>query len=130
MIVNGPGSEQIESCVVRNVLSRFSDRWSVLVLCQLEHGTLRFSAIKALIGDISQRMLARALRRLEQDGLIERRVHATVPPSVEYSLTSLGRSLLGPLHSMIHWAELNEHRVHAARASYVPPRRYPPAADF
>jgi DNA-binding HxlR family transcriptional regulator len=129
MILHRSG-EPIERCVVRNVLTRFSDRWSVLVLCQMEQGTLRFSAIKALIGDISQRMLARTLRRLEQDGLIERRVHATVPPSVEYSLSSLGRSLLDPLHSMIHWAEINEHRVLAARASYVPPRRFPPATDF
>lgn len=108
-------------CVVRNVLDRFSDRWSVLVLCQLEERTLRFSTIRAQIGDISQRMLARTLRRLMQDGLITRRVHATVPPSVDYSLTPLGRSLLDPLHSMIHWAELNETKVLAARASYVAP---------
>lgn len=116
-------AEGIERCVVRNVLDRFSDRWSVLVLCQLEEGTLRFSVIKARIGDISQRMLARTLRRLAQDGLLVRHVHPTVPPSVEYSLTALGRSLLGPLHSMIQWAEVNEAKVHAARAEYVPPPR-------
>ena len=113
----------IERCVIRNVLDRFSDRWSVLVLCQLEEGTLRFSVIKARIGDISQRMLARTLRRLAQDGLIARHVHATVPPTVESSLTARGRSLLDPLHSMIEWAELNEANVEAARAAYVPPTR-------
>lgn len=114
---------EIERCVVRNVLDRFSDRWSVLVLCQLEEGTLRFSGIKARIGDISQRMLARTLRRLAQDGLITRQMHSTVPPAVEYSLTALGCSLLGPLQSMIQWAEANEANVHAARAAYVAPPR-------
>src|ERR1700739_760816 len=58
-----------EDCPIRDVLDRVGDRWSMLVLCTLSrNGTLRFSALKASIEDISQRMLAQTLRRLEQDG--------------------------------------------------------------
>ena len=70
MINREPGSD--EPCPIRDVLDRIGDRWSLLVLQNLAPGTLRFTALKRAIGDISQRMLAQTLRRLEQDGLIER----------------------------------------------------------
>lgn len=111
-------------CPVRDVLDRIGDRWSLLVLTALaEGGTLRFSMLKNAIGDISQRMLAQTLRRLEQDGLVERTAYPTVPPRVEYALTSLGRSLLQPLGALMQWASANHDAVRAARAAYVPPPR-------
>lgn len=111
-----------DRCPIRDVLERMGDRWSMLVLFTLEaHGTLRFSALKAQIADISQRMLAQTLRRLEQDGLVSRRVHPTVPPRVDYSLTPLGQSFLQPMHGLLAWAERHHEDVKAARRAYQPP---------
>lgn len=108
-------------CPIRDVLDRLGDRWTVLVLKTLEEGTLRFTEIRARIEDVSQRMLAQTLRRLEQDGLVHRTVHPTIPPKVEYRLTDLGRSMLEPLHAMVQWAVANHAAIRAARAAYVPP---------
>ncbi len=108
-------------CPIRDVLDRLGDRWTVLVLKELEGGTLRFGEIRTRIADISQRMLSQTLRRLEQDGLVSRRVHPTIPPRVEYTLTALGQSLLVPLRSMVAWAIDNHPTIRAARAAYVPP---------
>ena len=92
-------------CPVRDVLSRFGDRWSVLVLVTLgANGTMRFNEIHRTIEDISQRMLTVTLRTLEQDGLVRRKVYAEVPPRVEYSLTERGRSLLPHIEGLVGWA--------------------------
>jgi DNA-binding HxlR family transcriptional regulator len=116
-----------QSCPIRDVLDRVGDRWSMLVLCTLaKHGTMRFSVLKRQIEDISQRMLAQTLRRLEQDGLLSRKVHPSVPPRVEYALTALGESLLSPIHALVSWAKRNHRRVRAARRAYVPPLRQGP----
>ncbi|WP_029463417.1 winged helix-turn-helix transcriptional regulator [Serpentinimonas barnesii] len=113
-----------DRCPVRDVLDRLGDRWSLLVLFVLEEGgTLRFSVLKARIDDISQRMLAQTLRRLEQDGLVSRAVHATVPPKVEYALTPMGFSFLKPLRSLEAWAVEHHEQVRQARAAYVAPQR-------
>lgn len=108
-------------CPIRDVLDRLGDRWTVLVLKELEDGTLRFGEIRRRIEDISQRMLSQTLRRLEQDGLVARDVHPTIPPRVDYTLTPLGRSLLEPIHQMVRWAVDNHAAIRAARAAYVPP---------
>jgi len=111
-------------CPIRDVLDRVGDRWSMLVLYTLaENGTLRFSALKVRIEDISQRMLAQTLRRLEQDGLLSRTVYPTNPPRVDYALTPLGKSLLEPMRELVKWAKQNHRRVPDARKSYVPPTR-------
>ncbi|WP_333825630.1 winged helix-turn-helix transcriptional regulator [Pinisolibacter sp.] len=112
-------------CPIRDVLDRLGDRWTALVMKELEGGTLRFSEVRARIPDISQRMLAQTLRRLEQDGLVSRRVFPTIPPRVDYTLTDLGISMLVPLGEMIRWAIDNHDAVRAARAAYVPPSAQP-----
>ncbi|WP_369641529.1 winged helix-turn-helix transcriptional regulator [Acidovorax sp. A79] len=110
-------------CPIRDVLDRMGDRWSMLVLFKLEaNGTLRFSALNALIPDVSKRMLAITLRRLEQDGLVVRTVFPTVPPRVDYALTDLGTSFLAPMHGLLDWAKKNQASVYAARAAYIPPQ--------
>lgn len=117
-------SYDADVCPIRDVLDRIGDRWSMLVLCTLaEGGTLRFSALKSRIEDISQRMLAQTLRRLEQDGLLSRTVYPTNPPRVDYALTPLGKSLLEPVHELVRWARQNHRRVLDARRNYVPPPR-------
>ena len=94
-----------ESCPVRNVISRFSGKWSILILCVLDdNGATRFNALGKAIPDISPKVLTSTLKTLETDGLIARQLYAEVPPRVEYSLTDKGRSLMPILHNLIGWA--------------------------
>ena len=111
-----------QNCPIRNVLDRIGDRWSLLVLLNLDQSeTMRFSAIKRAVADISQRMLSQTLRRLEQDGLISREVRATTPPAVSYSLTRMGKSLMPHIHSLADWAGDNFARITEARSQFVAP---------
>ncbi len=109
----------IEPCPIRDILDRIGDRWSLLVLWSLTDGALRFTVLKRQIGDISQRMLAQTLRRLEQDGFVTRTVYPTIPPRVDYELTPLGRSFLVPLDALVQWADGNHQTVRAARQAYA-----------
>lgn len=95
-------------CPVRNIISRFSGKWSMLILCVLaENDTTRFNAIGKAIPDISPKVLSDTLRNLEADGLISRKLYAEIPPRVEYSLTDLGKSLMPVLGQLISWAMTN-----------------------
>lgn len=92
-------------CPIRDVLSRLSGKWSMLVLITLHaNGVMRFNDIQKSIGDISQRMLTMTLRTLEADGLIHRKVYPEVPPKVEYNLTEKGESLIPLLQNLVDWA--------------------------
>lgn len=95
---------EYESCPVSEVLRLLSDKWSVIVLVLLGRRAYRFNELHRGIDGISQRMLTRTLRGLEGYGLVLRTVHPTVPPSVEYRVTTLGDSLLGPLSTLADWA--------------------------
>lgn len=98
----------IGSCPVRNVIARFSGKWSMLVLCVLaENDATRFNAIGKAIPDISPKVLTETLKNLERDGLITRRLYAEIPPRVEYSLTPMGRSLMPLIGNLIDWAMEN-----------------------
>lgn len=102
----------ISECPVRNVISRFSGKWSLLVLCVLdENGATRFNAIGKAIPDISPKVLTDTLKNLEADGLISRKLYAEIPPRVEYSLTETGRSLMPVLGQLISWAMSNYDRL-------------------
>ena len=94
------------SCPIRHILSRFSDKWSLLILYTLDlQPTMRFNALRREIPDISQKMLTNTLRTLEEDGLVTRTIYAEVPPRVEYSITDRTRSLLPHVNSLIAWAK-------------------------
>lgn len=83
---------QFPTCPIRNVLGRFADKWSLLILCNLQtQGTMRYTEISKAIPDISQKMLTSTLKQLQQDNLLKRKAYAEIPPRVEYSLTELGR---------------------------------------
>ncbi|MCM3678880.1 MULTISPECIES: winged helix-turn-helix transcriptional regulator [Sphingomonas] len=105
-------------CPIRDVLDRIGDQWSLLVLAALEPETLRFNTLLRRIGDVSKQMLSRTLRRLEEDGFVERTVYPEVPPRVEYRLTELGRSFLEPMRGLIRWADAHQSEVEAARVAY------------
>ena len=96
------------ACPIRNVISRFGDKWSVLVLFMLhrsETGILRFNEIRRLMTDCSQKMLSQTLKNLEQSHLVHREVYPEVPPRVEYSLTDTGKSLMPAIMSLIEWGQ-------------------------
>ena len=96
---------RIESCPIRNVLARFSGKWSILILCVLaENEKTRFNEISKAIPDISSKVLSDTLKNLEGDGLIKRNYYGEIPPRVEYSLTLIGQSLIPKLGELIGWA--------------------------
>lgn len=105
-------------CLVRELLDRIGDKWSVHVVHLLGGGTMRFSDLRRSIDGISQRMLTVTLRGLERDGLVTRTVYAVVPPKVEYTLTPLGLTLLQTVCDLVRWAEAHTADVDAARARY------------
>ena len=96
------------ACPIRQVVSRFGDKWSMLVLYMLhtsETGVLRFNEIRRLMTDCSQKMLSQTLKSLEQSHLVHREVYPEVPPRVEYSLTDTGKSLMPALTALIAWGK-------------------------
>ena len=96
------------ACPIRQVVSRFGDKWSMLVLYMLhtsETGVLRFNEIRHLMTDCSQKMLSATLKNLEQSHLVHREVYPEVPPRVEYSLTGTGRSLMPAIIALIDWGK-------------------------
>ena len=105
----------IGDCPVRDVIHNLGGKWSSLLLMALAEQPYRFGALRRLVPDISQRMLTQTLRDLERDGYVRREVFATKPPSVEYSLTDLGRSLFSSLAHLLQWAENHHRDVVAAR---------------
>ena len=92
-------------CPIRDVLCRLGDKWSMLVLITLHaNGVMRFGEIQKTIDDISHRMLSVTLRTLENDGMIERKAYAEIPPRVEYRLSPRGERLIPHLESLVEWA--------------------------
>ena len=96
------------ACPIRQVVSRFGDKWSLLVLFLLSRsdtGVLRFNEIRRFMTDCSQKMLSQTLKNLEQSHLVYREVYPEVPPRVEYSLTETGKSLMPVLTALIDWGK-------------------------
>lgn len=100
---------------VRDVLTLVGDKWSVLLIGLLCNGPRRFSDIRRSVKGISQRILTLKLRNLERDGLVNRTVYPGVPSRVEYQLTSLGMTLLGPVQALVTWATTHRVEIQAAR---------------
>ena len=108
----------VPNCPIRNVLDEVGNKWSLLVLVALNERKLRFMELKRLIGDITQRVLTQTLRGLERDGYVARKVYPTSPPTVEYWLTPLGKSLLHPMFGLITWANFHFNAVKESREAY------------
>lgn len=107
------------ACPTRQVIAQVGQKWSALVLCALESGgALRFSQLRRVLSDVSQKSLTQTLRQLERDGFVERTVRPTVPITVEYRLTALGRELSDVVVAIRAFAYANMPRIEAARADY------------
>lgn len=99
------------ACPIRQVISQFGDKWSLLVLYTLYikggDRAIRYSDIKHEMLDCSPKMLSATLKNLEQINLIHREVFPEVPPRVEYGLTKRGMSLMPHIVSLMNWAKDN-----------------------
>ena len=95
----------LPACPVEATLELIGGKWKGIVLYYLLDGRLRFSELKRQIGCVTQRMLTKQLRELEETGLVNRIVYAEVPPRVEYELTKEGKSLKPILNALKKWGE-------------------------
>jgi DNA-binding HxlR family transcriptional regulator len=97
-------------------LTLVADTWSVVAVFALGEGPRRYSELHERIGGISKKMLTQTLRKLERNGLVERRRLRSAPPGVEYRLTELGATLLDPVRSLSRWAEQHTDELLDAQA--------------
>jgi DNA-binding HxlR family transcriptional regulator len=111
-------SSQAGACRAREVLDRVGDKWSLYVVHVLGTGTKRFSELHRHIEGIAPPALTVTLRALERDGLVSRKVYPVVPPRVEYSLTSMGQTLLQAVSPLIEWADTHLGQIDVSRARY------------
>ena len=112
------GKDAAENCPIRQVLSKVTGKWSILIVLCLEDGALRFGALKRTVGDITQRVLTENLRSLERDGFITRSVDPGPPVAVSYELTEAGEAWLIHLKAAVIFSAKAFNGVKAARAAY------------
>jgi DNA-binding HxlR family transcriptional regulator len=105
----------LADCPARTTLDVLGGNWSVVVITALGEERRRYTELLARIGGISRKVLTQVLRRLEQDGIVERTVTSSGPRAVHYALTPLGESALVPVHALVAWAEANTGAVLDAR---------------
>ena len=110
-------------CPTRQILDRVGDKWAVLILLLLRDEPTRFNQLRRAIEGISQKMLSQVLKSLERDGLVKRHAIATVPVTVEYSITPLGKTLAAAVDPLRDWAESNLKEVLAAQRRYDAQRK-------
>ena len=101
------------ACSIELTLSLIGDKWKFLIVRDLLTGTKRFGELKRSLGSISQKVLTSQLRLLEQNGIVHREVFAQVPPRVEYSLTTTGKTLSSVLSALESWGD--EYRKNTAQ---------------
>jgi len=114
--------------LVRELLGRVADKWSLVVIDELGKDTVRFSQLQKKIGGISQKMLTQTLRELEKDGLVDRVVYPEVPPRVEYRLTKMGYSLGQTVCGLWTWAAKNCTAINRARSKFERKNKREPTA--
>ena len=105
-------------CPARLLFDQVADKWSMMIMTVLEAGPTRFNELRRRLTGVSQKSLSTTLKRLERNGIVERRVVDTNPPGVLYRMTPLGRTLLPPFQAIYRWAHDNMQAVEAARSAY------------
>ena len=127
----GKSNVYAAQCPTRQALDRIADKWTALIVGLLGERTHRFGELQRGVEGISHKVLSQTLQSLERDGLVHRQPLRTLPVTVEYSLTPLGRTLVEPLGAIRAWAERHIEQVQASRESYgreaepmpVPPQK-------
>lgn len=112
-------TDPVIEALVQDIIAKVADKWTMLILEALEeHGTLRFTQIGKVVGNISQKMLTKTLRQMECDGLVTRIIHPVIPPHVDYSLTHLGKTLGSAFCGVWIWAETHHADIEKARRAF------------
>jgi DNA-binding HxlR family transcriptional regulator len=104
--------------LAREIFSDVANKWAFLIIEALGERTLRFSELRNEIEGVSHKMLTQNLRMLERYGLVERKVHPTVPPRVEYTLTEPGQGLRATVYGMCGWTHQYLGHIEAARRRF------------
>lgn len=90
-------------CSIEKALNVLQGKWTFLILRDLFEGTKRFGELRKSLHGISPKTLSERLKELEEKGIINRTAYATIPPTVEYSLTEKGKSLKPIIKEMKLW---------------------------
>jgi DNA-binding HxlR family transcriptional regulator len=112
------GLPEHEDCGLRLILDRLGEQWTVMALAELSAGPRRYRELERALAGISQRMMTLTLRRLERDGHVLRHVEPTIPPSVTYELSALGRSFAAQVGALAQWSRQNKSKIETARAAF------------
>ncbi|NUW40777.1 winged helix-turn-helix transcriptional regulator [Nonomuraea rhodomycinica] len=112
---DGPGAGPVPP---RDLLDRVSGHGVIQILLAASDGPIRFTDLERAVEGVSRRMLTLTLRHLERDGLLERQVHPTVPPEVEYQATPMALELREALLTLTGWARRHGAEVASARRRY------------
>ncbi|GAA3605626.1 helix-turn-helix domain-containing protein [Nonomuraea rosea] len=104
-------------CPTRPILDQIADKWSMMTMAVLAEPR-RFNQIKRRLEGVTQRVLTQTLRRLERNGMVERRVLPTSPVGVEYALTPLGESLREPFGRLYDWTVANADEIQRHQSVY------------
>lgn len=107
-----------ESCPHRVLLDQIADKWSVMILAILCERPRRFNVLKRELEGITQKALTQSLRKLQRNGIIDRRVISTSPIAVEYQITPLGHTLKAPFQALFKWTQDYLPEVERARQAY------------
>lgn len=92
-----------EKCALQEILNVIGGKWSMSIIYVLFKGKKRFSELERLIPNINTRMLVKELKNMEANGIVVREVFATVPPTVEYTLTTKGEKLEPIINELYKW---------------------------
>jgi DNA-binding HxlR family transcriptional regulator len=102
----GDGGRCEQICPIVYALNIIGQKWKIPVLWNIsEYGSLHYNELKRVIAPITNTMLTRCLRELEESGMVRRLNHNTIPPSVEYCLTERGKSLMPALRELYRWGK-------------------------
>ncbi|MFI9756311.1 winged helix-turn-helix transcriptional regulator [Streptomyces sp. NPDC051963] len=104
-------------CPSRPILDQIADKWSMMLMALLER-PMRFNELKRRLEGVTQRVLTQTLRRLERNGMIQRKVLPTSPVGVEYSLTALGESLREPFGHLYNWTVEHSEEIQNCQRAY------------
>ncbi|MFI7209794.1 winged helix-turn-helix transcriptional regulator [Micromonospora maritima] len=102
----------------RDLLDQVLDKWSLSILNELCERPCRFNELRRAVPAVTQKSLTATLRRLERNGIVERRVVATRPVAVEYRITPLGKTLRGPVDTLLEWADAHLPQIENARKAF------------
>ncbi|GGX06573.1 winged helix-turn-helix transcriptional regulator [Streptomyces chartreusis] len=106
------------ACPGRPLIDLIGAKWTILVVGCLTRGPQRFGELAAELEEVTPKALTQTLRQLERNGLVLRTVHPVIPPHVEYELTPLGRTLLGPVEALLGWTDAHIEVCSAAQRAY------------